>query len=246
VLRLVQRLDAERSNEVVRRDILSSRSGKGDKLLRLDAGCHELHLLGSPPNSDEPLDIDAILFAVADGERLAEDSSGNADANLSLCVGRSVIAKLSFRGAVEHDNVALLHGRWNLPEGLPVHWGPSARARMAHAMGRQLFPALEDSPVFSRMGVQGGTRLSVPIEPGSCYLLGASPIRGHSGSVVLEATSGATLVRSRSGQGNEGTALAFCAGVERRAYVEIEAYGPGMSWLMGVWPAGRVSLGAGR
>ncbi len=246
--RAVQRQNAlDGGLDPYERKLVSTRSGGGQKLFRLEPGCHRFDVLGEASGDEEqPVDIDAVVTSVAEQEIVGEDRSDNADASVSFCIGKQEIVKIGFRGASPHSSVTLLLASWRLPSGLPEAWGARARASMAAAVGTQQFAALGESPVFATLGVQGGTALPIEVLPGACYLVVAATIRGSAQGIALAARAGAFEGQNQSSRDETSTSLAFCADGEERALLEVEAHGSGLGWLLGVWQVSRMPLGEPR
>ena len=229
------------------RKVMSSRSGTGNKLFRLDAGCHRFDVLGEPSEDEEhPTDVDVVVKSVAEELVLGEDRSDNPDASVEFCVGQQEIVKLNFQGAAPRSEVSVVLASWRLPMGLPEAWGARARASMAEAVGQAQFPALTESPVFATLGVQGPTFLPIEVLPDACYLAVVATIRGATHGIALAAESGGALGQNQSQPDETSTSLAFCAEGSDRAVIEVEAHGSGLGWLLGVWQVGSLALGEPR
>ena len=247
VLRIQHRNAQNNGLDPYERKVPSSRTGTGNKLFRLDAGCHRFDVLGEASEDEEhPTDVDVMVKSVADDSLLGEDRSDNADASVEFCVGEQEIVKLSFQGAAPRSDVAVVLASWHLPEGLPQAWGARARASMAEAVGKAQFPALTQSPVFASLGVQGPTFLPVEVLPDACYLVVVAAIRGATNGIAIAAESGGSLGQNQSQPDEPSTSLAFCAEGSDRALIEVEAHGSGLGWLLGVWQVGNVTLGEPR
>jgi hypothetical protein len=229
------------------RKIMSSRNGSGQKLFRLDPGCHRFDVLGYiSPDDENPVDIDIVVGSVAEQELLAEDRSDNADASVQVCVGRQEIVKLNFQGAAARSPVTVVLASWPIPAGLPEAWGARARARMAEAAGTGQFPALKHRPVFSTLGVQGATALPLEVVPGGCYLAVIGAIRGTTQGIAIAARTGSFTGQNQSSRETTSTGLAFCTDGDETALIEVEAHGAGLGWLLGVWQVSHVPLGEPR
>jgi hypothetical protein len=226
------------------RSVTATKNGSGQKLFRLDAGCHRFDALGEASADEErPVDLDIVIGSVAEQEVLAEDRSDNADASVEFCIGAQEIVKLSFQGAAPRSPVTLVLSSWRLPSGLPEVWGARARASMAEAVGLRQFPALRESPIFASLGVQGATALPIEVLPSACYLVVVASIRGMSHGIAIAALSGGLMGQNQSPRDADSTGLAFCAEGDERALIEVEAHGSGLGWLLGVWQVGSVTLG---
>lgn len=224
-----------------RRLLAADDDGSGKQDLVLDEGCHRIDLLGPATTTPRPPDIDAMIADAGSGAVLASDRTESADATLELCVGRRRVVKLQYAGAPPHGTVTMLHARSPLPSGLPESWGPLARGRMAEALERHDLRSLGGSPVYESLGVTGVTALPVEVEPGACYVAAVTVLRGRSEALALAASAGADDHENQTA--SSGTTVAFCAGANRTALIEIEGRGQGLVWLAALWRTGRVPLG---
>lgn len=247
IARVQQRNAQNNGLDPYERKVVTSRSGTGSKLFRLDAGCHRFDLLGEASDDDEhPTDLDLMIRAVSDDALLAEDRADNPDASAEFCLGQPEIVKLTFQGAPPRSEVSVVLASWHLPRGLPEAWGTRARASMAEAVGKAQFPALTEHPVFATLGVQGPTFLPIEVLPEACYLVVVAAIRGVTHGIAIAAQGGGSLGQNQSQPDQTSTSLAFCAEGSSRALLEVEAHGSGLGWLLGVWQVGSVALGEPR
>lgn len=239
-----RRYRRESADDVGRRLVRADDAGSGDFLLALAEGCHRLDLFGAGAAGEAavPVDVDAEVSFPDTGEVLSSDRSDSADATASFCLGAASAVRVRFAGAAPRSSVLVLHGRWSLPRGLPTYWGAATRAHMAEALRERRVKAPVEAPVYSSIGVAGVTALPVQTEPGACYQVVAAVMDGHA-SLSLAATAGDRTSENRSPDDGDGAALAFCAGGADHALVEVEAQGPRVVWLLGVWQTGRVTLG---
>jgi hypothetical protein len=242
---LEQRSRREGAREVAARSLAAGKDGAGDVALRLAPGCHRIDVLGIPAPEGWPrgVDIDADLVWMPDGRPAAQDRTDNADATLALCSGEPGLARLHFTGTVPSSPVVILTSRWDLPHGLPREWGAAPRARMAEAIRRRHQRDLPAAPVYSSLGVTGVTLLPIELEPGACYLVALAAIRGQLAGMAIAVQAGNQRSEDNPGPGASGTAVAFCAGREERASIEVEARGVGLAWLLGIWQTGRLPIG---
>ncbi len=114
---------------------------------------------------------------------------------------------------------------------------------MAEAIRRHHVRDLAEAPIYSSLGVAGVTLLPVEVEPGACYLVAVAAIRGEPAGIAIAAEAGNQRSEDNPGPGGTGTAIAFCAGQEQHALIDVEARGVGMVWLLGMWQTGRVPIG---
>jgi hypothetical protein len=242
---LEQRARRQGARDVGARSLAAGRDGGGVLPLRLAAGCHRIDVLGIPAPEGWPrgVDLDAELVWVPDGRPAAQDRTDNADATLAFCTGEPRLARLQFSGTVPTSPVVVLSARWDLPRGLPGDWGPGPRARLAEAIGRHHRRDLPSAPVYSSLGVTGVTLLPIEVEPGACYLAALAAIRGEPAGMAIAVQAGNHRSEDNPGPGGTGTAVAFCAGREQRASIDVEARGVGLVWLLGVWQTTRLPIG---
>lgn len=229
---------------VDRRWYHAAQNGAGEIDVRLSEGCHRLDLLGAP--AEDPtssVDIDTDLVEVGSGDVIAADHTESSDASVELCVGTASAFRLRFVGALPGLPVVLASTRFALPSGLPPRFSPQQKAKMAEALRQYHGPELTSSPVYASLGVSGVTLLPIELEPGSCYLAAVSAVRGEASGVALSVEVGPFQGENRSAPGKDGTTLAFCARGADHALIDVEARGAGVSWLLGLWPAGRIPLG---
>jgi hypothetical protein len=219
--------------------------GMGSVVVRFEPGCHRVDVL-SPAASERlgrtGVDLD-VQVATASGDVLASDATESADASVSFCMGQADAARIQFIGSLPSAPVVLLVARWELPQGLPKHWPPEARAAAAEAIRGHHDRALGTALVYESLGVAGMTLLPLEVEPGACYLVALAAARGRSGGLALSAAIGAESVQNQGSPEDSGTALAFCAGSQSRAVLEVDARGTGLVWLLGMWQTGRVPVG---
>lgn len=231
----------EGAEELTRRLLHADAAGAGDFLLGLVQGCHRLDFFSA--EAAHSTDVDAQISLPDSGDVLSSDRSDSADATTSFCLGSSTTVRVRYAGAVPQSGVLMLHARWALPRGLPGYWSPEARARMAQALREHRVKVPQSSPVYASMGVSGVTALPIETEPGACYQVVAAVVQGSAASIAVAATVDSRSSQNRSGDDAAGTAAAFCAGAADHALVEVEAQGPGVAWLLGVWQTGRVAVG---
>lgn len=240
-----KRARREGAGEVSSRLVMAERDGSGEVTLRFEPGCYRIDVLGIPTPQGYPrgVDLDAELVWLPGGELAEQDRTDSADATLPLCVGERRLGTVRFGGTVPGSPVVLVTARWNLPRGLPADWTPASRARIAEAVRRHHLRDLGGSPVYSSLGVAGVTVLPLEVEPGACYLAALAAIRGQPGGLALAAQAGNRRSEDNPGPDGTGTAVAFCAGDEQRAVIDVEARGVGLVWLLGVWQTGRLPIG---
>jgi hypothetical protein len=242
--RLEARLKRDGAVEVSRRGVLARADGGGEVRLALESGCHELHLLSDEADGEHVLALRLVLELGGDNdEPLAFEPSESSDAAQKLCLGHGARALLEFDGSAPSRTLSLLTGRFPLPLGLPDHWGPLTRARVAGTLRRYGLLLPEDSPFYQSLGVQGVTALSVEVTPGACYVAVLTPIRGEFVALGLAVESGTVSAQNTALPPSQGTAVALCARDANSARFEVEAKGFGFAWLFSVWQAGSLRPG---
>jgi hypothetical protein len=187
-------------------------------------------------------DIDAELAWVS-GDVAAVDRTDGPDATLTACTGSHDLAIAAFAGAAPHGAVLMLHGRSDLPRGIPEDWGRAARARISRALIARHAPAPATPPIYSSLGVAGLTLLPVEVEPGQCYLAALALIEGSAKLVALSAATGTVRSTAHTDEPNGAAILTFCAGSSGRATLETEVHGASLVSALGVWPLGHRRLG---
>lgn len=233
-----------------RRLVPGDESGAGRLILDLSPGCHRIAVLAvdsdDSHDSDEPEghvhDIDAELAWIS-GDVAAVDRTDGPDATLTACAGSQEPAIVAFAGAAPHGAVLVLHGRSDLPRGIPEDWGPAARARISRALIARRAPAPASPPIYSSLGVAGLTLLPVEVEPGQCYLAALALIDGSAKLVALSAATGTVRSAAHTDEPNGAAILTFCAGSSGRATLETEVHGASLVSALGVWPLGHRRLG---
>ncbi len=233
---------AEGAATVERRSAASRANGSGDALVPLEPGCHVIDVLVPDPIGGRVFEVDAELGWPLDASAVASDRAESSDASVGMCVGARRAARLSFSGAPGRSRVAALHSTWSLPTGVPRWWSGDAAARVAMALRRVHPPGPSEPPIYEAMGVAGVTLVTVPLEPGACYVAAVGGIGEGQQSFRIAALAG-TWAQHQSLDGDRSAAVAFCADSRESGRVEIEAQTAVEAWVMGVWRASRVTLG---
>lgn len=229
---------AEGSEAIHESGLASDPSGAGTAVIHLDPGCHRLELL-SEANPEAPPDLDGRLSALARGTELAVDEEHRGQVLLNYCVGRAERVRLDYSGALPLSEVVLIHSTWSIPEAFPTSWGALARARLAQVAWPRGLSHFATSPVYSSLGVRGTTRLTLPVDPNTCYVGLLAPIRGEATSLALGVRALAATSEAHTTEG-PGVAVTFCARGQSKALVEAQALGSSVAWILGVWKTGRI------
>lgn len=214
--------------------VTTDRTGQGQTTLHFAVGCHRLDVLAAAAEEGSA-DLDARLTNVQDGTEIVRDESESSTARLRFCVGRADRFLLAVQGAPAGSETTVVHAEWDLPRGLPVDWGPVARAELARVLWREHPPLLPDMPVWAGLGVQGTTDVWFPARPGGCYTIAAARMRGELTRVVLEADAGPRTGQSYSSPDRDGAMLSLCSEGSDRIHVRVHALGPGLAWLLAAW-----------
>lgn len=224
------------------RDVLQlGAEGRGETLISLEAGCHELTVLS---DTHTPSDLD-LEVSWSTGEPAASDRGEGPDAHVLVCAGATRLAKLRISGGVPRAAVTLLRARWSLPRGLPEAFAPEVRAELARAVGLTWGRALVRRPVRSLLGVAGVTRVPLELWPDACYVIASAPWSGDASAVMaLYVDSEPRATEARSAAEGGGASASFCARGQARVSVDVRAGGEGTSWVLSVWRVAGTPLGA--
>jgi len=227
-------------------ELRADRQGAVQLRMHLVPGCHRL--LAMPTlragGRTRLSDTDMELRSPADEDVLVRDRSFATDAVIDVCVGEPQVYDVMIGGVPPLGEVTLLHGEWEIPDGIPTAWAPRARAAISHALQHRRSPTLTVEPSWEGLGASGTTVITIPIEPGACYLVGASAAAGDVRAVQVAARVGARLAADNGGGVVDAGVVSFCAGAERFARLEIDAIGSRVTWVAGAWKVARTPLGA--
>jgi hypothetical protein len=242
---ILRRLAREGAADIKQTSMLSGYAGAGGSILRLAEGCHQFHLVGEPTPQGAPrgVDIDLELLWMPSSEVAVSDHGNSSDASALLCVAETQTVALRFVGAAPRTPVVLIRARWALPGGLPSHWGPHARAQAAAALRRAHAPTLVEPPVQQWLGVTGVTTLPVELIPGACYVAAVATVTGRPRTLGLASEVGRHYGRSQAAPEDSASTLSFCAATSERGQLEVQALGPGVVWVAGIWQTGLVPVG---
>jgi hypothetical protein len=210
-------------------------TGRGTAVLHLVEGCHRIFLMAES-DPEAPPDLDASLYQLTSGEELTTDEEHSGQVTLSHCVGRAERVRLDFAGARPHGEVTVLQARWDIPEGLPISWGPHSRARLAQTVFGDDLPALPQPPVFAALGVRGLTTVRIETDPDACYVAVLSTIRGDATNMSLGVTIAGAVHDASLDRGAPGVTTSFCSRGNDQVSVDVQVLGTGLAWIMGMWP----------
>jgi hypothetical protein len=204
--------------------------------LSLVEGCHRLSALGlQPAGADAPRDLDLFLRGEALFDLRREDQSENSDAEISVCLAAPAAVRVGVLGLGTTDPAVLQHARFPMPTGLPSHWGPLVRSRLAEAFFRRHSLGAGREPVYEALGVAGRTTLPLSLERRTCYAAASSVLSGNIKALLLEAMPSDRDGASDSTSDSEAVVVAFCTGDDTFTKLRVEAVGPSVAWLAAVW-----------
>jgi hypothetical protein len=234
---LVEAYQRQGATVVERGNATSDSDGRGAIIVQLLAGCHRLAVLGAT-HAPAPPDIDAGLFTLIDRQELDRDDEQSGQGSLSYCATRPMRTRLEFSGAPANSEITILHGSWPLSPHLPVSWGPNVRSRLAKALFEARSPPAVAAPSFATLGVRGTTARSIEVDPDSCYLVAAAPLRASAERISLAAQSGPVVRVAQSARESDGASVAICALGSASLDIEVQALGFKAAWVLGLWPTG--------
>ncbi len=216
----------------------ASSAGTGTFVVKLSEGCHGIDVLADAPSSARRgTDVDAHAHAHASegGRALARDRGESPDAHLDFCLGETTEVEVAFVGASGEVDVTLVDAVLSLPTSIPSEWGPQVRGDVALALRRRHAPPLPAEPIASFLGVQGETMVPFVVEPGQCYLAVAALVRGDARGLRLAVEVGDRAPHDEIAERPEAAQVAFCATIEDRAALRIDARGSQPWWVGLVW-----------
>jgi hypothetical protein len=204
--------------------------------LSLTEGCHRLSALGLQPSApDAPRDLDLFLRGEALFDLRREDQSENSDAEISLCLASPAPVRLGVLGLGATDPAVLQHARFPMPLGLPAHWGPLVRSRLAEAFFRRHSLGVPREAVYESLGVAGRTTLPLNLELRTCYAAGLSVLQGDPKALLLEVAPSDRDAALDSTSDSEAVVVAFCTGDDGFARLRVEAVGLSVAWVVALW-----------
>ncbi len=226
--------------DVVQSSIKSDEAGRGSRAFHLADGCHRFLAL-APRDESSPPDLDARLVELARGELLDRDEEQAGEASLLHCTGQNERVRLDFNGANPGSEVVVIHARYDLPNGIPMHWGSDARGQFAQVLREDDLPSPPAPPILSALGVRGETRFRIETKPMRCYLAAAAPIRGESRRIQIRAFGGTMDRYSQSLGDGEGAALSLCPGAAEHMVFQVHSVGTAVAWVFSIWELGDLS-----
>ncbi len=209
---------------------MAGTEGRGTAEVTLEAGCHALVLFAPESTSSQrevgdTLDLDAEMRDVTDDHLMARDQTDAPDARVAACVGETTRVSINFVGGTPDARVVVTHDFRPLPEHVPTVWGSAVRARIAQTLlARHVVSLPSDASALAEGGL-GSAALPLSLEPGACYLAVGTLAEEATGGIGLSVrVAGRESVDARTSDG-VGSAVAFCAGTNRRALAYVDARG---------------------
>ena len=239
---LEDRAAREQAIELTTLELNAGSLGAGTTLLTLPPGCHRFDLLGEEAER-RATDVDLEIVKADGNVPLAADHGESSDGGALVCVSVPTTVNVRFGGVAAFAKLALVRARWELDRSLPARWPGEARARMSGLLRSERRSLTGAALVDEALGVQGDTLTTLPVEPGACYLALAVGLRGELVGLSLATQTVRSTAQSRLDPDVPGARLAFCAGADDRALMEVDARGTGLVWMSAVWQIGRARLG---
>jgi hypothetical protein len=85
-------------------------------------------------------------------------------------------------------------------------------------------------------GASGATPVALPIEPGACYVALLAVVQGTARTATLRARVGRLESLDDRGPDENGGVVAFCAGKNDTALLDVEAHGtPLLGWGLALY-----------
>jgi len=238
---LEERAAREQALELTTLELAAGAMGVGSTVVTLAPGCHRFDLLGEETER-RATDVDLEIAELDGGRVLAADHGESSDGGALLCVPAATPVNVRFGGVAPGAKLALVRARWDLDASLPARWPTDARAHMSGVL-RAERRTLGTAPLVDEsLGVQGDTLWSVEVEPGACYFALAVGLHGEANALSIAAQTARKVAQNRVDPDVPGAGVSFCAGAERRALLEVDARGLGLTWMSAVWRIARARL----
>ena len=233
----VARARIDGASSVAELDMLAGKSGTGEFLLKVSAGCHRFDLVAEVP-AQHGVDLDAELRDNDTGAVLAQDRGETPDARVDACLAKPTEVSVRFVGAPPGGRVFVSDALFKLPEWVPDHWGARTTSTLVSLVRRRNVPAPKERPSNETLGVQGATVIAVDVEPDRCYLAAVALVRGISHGVRLVSFASARASTEESPPANDGASTVFCSEDRDVARLSIDIPGSSVWWVLEVWPLG--------
>jgi hypothetical protein len=239
---LEERAAREQALELTTLELNAGAMGLGSTVLTLAPGCHRFELLGEETER-RATDVDLEIAELESNRVLAADHGESSDGDAFVCVPAATPVNVRFGGVAPGARLSLVRARWDLEPSLPARWPAGARANMSGVLRAERRTLGAAPLVDEALGVQGDTLWSLDVEPGACYFALAVPLHGEASALSLAAQTARKISQNRVDPDVPGAGLSFCAGAERRALLEVDARGLGLTWMSAVWRIARARLG---
>lgn len=225
---------ARGATNVLSTEAVADDAGEGSARLALVRGCHVLRVLSAEAM---PRDVDAELWDEELSERLARDRSDLQDAHLSLCVAATTQVVLTWKGALARGRVVFEDELTPITRGIPSGFGAQAETALAALFHDREASMPSARPIVEVLGAQGANDVTVPVEPGRCYVAALALVRGAGRGLRLSAgdTARPSLVEAQ--RGARAASVQFCA-VGASAPIHMDVPGAAMTWLLTLWLVG--------
>ncbi len=229
------RARAEGATNVITSFTKAGRSGTGEHTFKVTAGCHRFDVMAEVAEGAAGFDLDVELRDADTGQRIARDRGEAPDARLDACFGRTTELGMVFGGAPQGARLAIHDAVFPVPEGVSAHWGPRAQAGLLTALKKRLRRGPDRAPLFEALGAQGTTRMSLPVEPGSCYIAAATLLRGSSRGMRLLARAEARATFEEVPPAESSASVMFCSDTSSHAELTLDVPGASIGWVLAVW-----------
>ncbi|HRG99412.1 MAG TPA: hypothetical protein PLR99_24365 [Polyangiaceae bacterium] len=201
--------------------------------LRLRPGCTTITVVATALGhaEAEAVDVDA---EARDDALVARDKSDAPDARLEPCTTTTKDITVSVTGAPEGSELVLVSARFPVRDAVPALFGEDARLRMDRAL-RKRRASVQGAPVFVAQGVTGTTRVPVPLDGQSCYVVVGAVSHGAPRGLGLHVEGGPLEASDERGASDDAGVVAFCASRERVARLTVVARGAQVRWGLAVF-----------
>lgn len=203
--------------------------------LRLRPGCTTITVVATALGHAEAEAVDVDAEARDDeGALVARDKSDAPDARLEPCTTTTKDITVSVTGAPEGSELVLVSARFPVRDAVPALFGEDARLRMDRAL-RKRRASVQGAPVFVAQGVTGTTRVPVPLDGQSCYVVVGAVSHGAPRGLGLHVEGGPLEASDERGASDDAGVVAFCASRERVARLTVVARGAQVRWGLAVF-----------
>ncbi len=235
---------SEGASRVVKTVTRASPAGLGRVQLKLGEGCHRLDVMAEVPSvvPRRATDLDAEAHVLENGRLLARDRADVPDARLDFCLGEQTVVEVSFAGASGPAPVTVSDALWTTPSTVPVRWGLRARAGLAGALIKRRAPAPAEDALFRIRRRPGRDPGADPRGAGALLPRRRRVDSRRRAGDPHDRDAGRAHPHDEALERPEGAAIAFCAGTERSAVIDVDVRGNAPWWVLSVWSMGRASF----